>query len=330
MPKMNNAFQLISIDDTGESLATWSDGRVKGNTLFLSEDHSAEIDQVSMYESWAEPRQRHFRIEVTREEDRSGLKSTNDADCLLIFDTWGTSSYYHLLIDHIIPLWITREFISASESELKSGAKFSYYRISKNGYDRELSTANEIFKHFMGDYFSESIDGCFGRVVYGYLYRHRPHHGPNYPDVMYDSYRSNLNLFREKFCTKKGAAGKHILVPERQDRVQGFVRYFVNKYKDVFDFRHADFARMSIEQQIETCGASAGLFGSEGAAFANQVFLPRGSVCVPVCKEHDRFDFHKNLSIYCGHKFIEVSPNFFNRPMIERTLLRQLREHVYG
>jgi len=30
---------------------------------------------------------------------------------LYIFDTWGIPSYYHLLIDHIIPLWITKNMI---------------------------------------------------------------------------------------------------------------------------------------------------------------------------------------------------------------------------
>ena len=44
-------------------------------------------------------------------DNQNIINDVDNNDIVYIFDTWGLSSYYHLLIDHIIPMWITKNII---------------------------------------------------------------------------------------------------------------------------------------------------------------------------------------------------------------------------
>jgi hypothetical protein len=118
------------------------------------------------------------------------------------------------------------------------------------------------------------------------------------------NYGAMLNIFRESFSHLDGILTDAILVPTRNDRVSSFVSHFTTKYQQHFNFVYVDFASLSIDQQIKVCGSARGIFGSEGAAFANQIFLPKNSIVIPVTPNRpESIAFHEPLAEYCGHFF---------------------------
>lgn len=323
---MVDDIRILRIEDTNETVAVIDGLTIDGTNLDLDEANTEALLNASMYESWTEPKRKHFKLTHARKSPVARVAPNNRR--LMIFDTWGTSSYYHLLIDHVIPLWMTREVVKSRLPEFKKFENISYYRISDHGYPGELGTAQEIFEHFLGKPFRDHICGNFDSAVYGYLFRHRPYHGPNYPNRTFESYGSLLRDFRKSFCAQGTSKEKYILVPERLDRLQPFVSSFTESHANMFNFRFVDFSKMSISEQIETCSNAYAIFGAEGAAFANQVFLPDGSLCIPVCQEPDRFHFHENLARYCGHDFIPIRPTFFNGGRIKSLVKRALLGHA--
>ena len=320
---MDNSVVSIQLSEPDCSFVVWKNGRIIDKKFCLSDDNRTAFEQASMYESWTEPVVQHFEM-VTAEEEPAFSNLPKHSGSLMVFDTWGTSSYYHLLIDHIIPLWATKKYLELKQSEDEFRELFSYYRISTNDYPHELSTINVIFSHFMGSEFLENVSGEYDNIVYGYLYPFRPHRGPKYENRIFENYRQYLRMFRDEFRYKSPSEDRVILVPERADRKQKFVEYFTNKYKDEFNFKSVDFGKLTIEEQIKICGQASGIFGAEGAAFANQVFLPENAFCIPVCKEPHRFLFHENLANYCGHKFLAVNPRFYNKAKCEQQILQVL------
>ena len=48
------------------------------------------------------------------------------------------------------------------------------------------------------------------------------------------------------------------------------------------------------------------MFGCEGAAFANIVFMPTNSIIAPVSDEKERFLFHSPLVNYIQHRFSPI------------------------
>ena len=72
--------------------------------ILYSSTSESRLPTPSMYKNWEGNQKPHLVLQAVRDFPRNVPKNTNN---LLIFDTWGTSSYYHLLVDHIIPLWIT-------------------------------------------------------------------------------------------------------------------------------------------------------------------------------------------------------------------------------
>jgi len=149
-----------------------------------------------MYQSWTEAPVAHLKIEHS--DDFPVLLEPPPQRDLIIFDTWGTSSYYHLLLDHIEPLWITREYLRQSLGIFDG--LVDYYRISNNGYQSELETTLDIFQHFLGKRFVEDADGAYRNVVYGYFFSYRPYLGPNLPELFFLNYQRWLSEFRLQFC----------------------------------------------------------------------------------------------------------------------------------
>lgn len=319
-----------------------SNASIWNNALYLPTGLNVSDDRISVYEPWpgdapsplkrlknwlrgrnTAPRS-HFEIRRTKEapEDRSKF----ERPALMVFDTWGTSSYYHLLIDHIIPLWMTRKHLQITQGILLDEHNIDYYRISRNDYPTELDSAQQIFGHFMGRDFHENISGRYNEIICGYFYNLRPYLGPHKPDIRYDYYRTLLDGFRREFRKVTQAKNSTILVPARDTRTSSFVDAFVQKHSDKINFQTVDFGALSIDQQIEICGRSAGMFGAEGAAFANQVFLPDNSIVVPVTKEPERLAFHEPLSDYCGNTFLGVHHTEGETP--EQLVLQKLEAHM--
>jgi capsular polysaccharide biosynthesis protein len=63
---------------------------------------------------------------------------------------------------------------------------------------------------------------------------------------------------------------------------------------------------LSIEDQITVTKNAKAIFGAEGAAFANQVFIPKGSPVIAVATESSRFSFHSTLADYLDNTFLGV------------------------
>jgi hypothetical protein len=261
-----------------------------------------KIIRPTMYKSWTEKVEEHLSVNWI--DDYPIIKEVN-SKTLLIFDTWGTSSYYHLLVDHILPIWITREWLR--ETYGTQAEDVEYFRISTNQYPTELRTIQDIFSYFLGKNFIEKVSGAYRNVVWGYFFNYRPYLGPSHPNVVFPNYRNWLAKFRQKFGEfERDNSDGPILVPLRITRNINWVDRFLQKYSHRENFMEVDFGSLTIAEQIKLSGSAKGIFGNEGAAFANMLFMPNNSLIIPVAQEADRFLFHSTLSDYIPHQFKSV------------------------
>ncbi len=318
-------FKSYIFSEPAAEIHFYSNALIKGKKIYLPRSVRAARNLPTMYVSWLSKQSAHlkFRFRFPRIRKFPYINKT-----LLVFDTWGTSSYYHLLIDHVIPVWITREWF---KDELNIDYKeFEYFRVSNNHYSTEISSSTEIFAHFLGKPFHDKISGRFEKLIYGYLYSYRPFHGPNSERKLYPEYSVYLHKFRKTFLKDNEVkSSKLILVPKRYNRDFDFVNDFVERYKDEFNFIHVDFSEKSIQEQIDICSSAKIIFGSEGAAFANQVFMPNGSLIIPVSNQIDRFDFHAPLAAYLNFIFSPILLDEFGKPVTpEREILETLRKFL--
>ena len=172
-----------------------------------------------------------------------------------------------------------------------------------------------------------NASGIFNEIIYGYLFPYRPYHGPQSNENLYRNYSVWLQKFRSQFCLlvdKSNLSTNQIIVPLRESRNFDYVDRFVHKYSHVINFRPINFATLSIEDQIKVCGCAKGIFGCEGAAFANIVFMRDDSLVIPVTSEPDRLKFHERLARYIGHRFAPVILNQENLPNVTDGHLLQL------
>jgi|688.fasta_scaffold287902_2 hypothetical protein len=304
----------------------YSNAVVKNNKLYVPRNLKTPVNLPSMYESWISKKSRHLK---RKKLSRITKKVPYFDKSLLVFDTWGTSSYYHLLIDHIIPVWITREWFKNELNVVNQD--FEYFRISDNHYPTEISSANEIFEFFLGKKYTEQVCGHFENLIYGYLFSYRPYHGPNYEKRVYPEYQSYLVKFRANFTQAfEPNVSPSILVPTRKDRDFDFVSDFVIRHKETFNFQFVDFSEMSIQEQIRVCNSAAVMFGSEGAAFANQVFMRDKSLVMPVSNQIERFDFHSQLSESLKFRFNPIALDENGLPVLgESEILRILNDFLH-
>jgi hypothetical protein len=319
---LSQVVNQLHFDLPSADLLVLSNTKVTQNKLVLDEKMRGRIQVPTMYQSWTEPRKSHIQFEYL---DKFTVLEKNPIKDLMIFDTWGTSSYYHLLIDHIVPLWITAEYLRAHYGILMGSV--DYYRISNNGWPTELETAKDIFKYFFNTSFVETVDDQYKNVIYGYFYSYRPYHGPNEPRLLYPNYRNWLSKFREKYCNFENAQFESILVPYRNNRTFEHVDRFVQKYSNRIKFEHVDFGNLSIGEQIRISGRVRGMFGCEGAAFTNIIFMQQNSKVVPVAQDYNRFMFHQCLSDYIGHAFKGVHINPSGMPSLSDDDLLRFLEH---
>lgn len=200
-----------------------------------------------------------------------------------------------------------------------------WWHISNNGSDQPLDSTQEIFQYFLGGRTKSHPSLVSADLCYGYLSGCRPYLGPRYKFELRPWVAYYLDRFRKQFRFDDRAQSNVILVPKRSDRIMPFVQYFLDKYSGKYEFKEVDFSAMSVREQISNCGTSAGLFGSEGAAFANQIFFQDRSLVVPVSNKRHKFLFHKPLSLYCNHYFVEAySPDSGDRKKLECSCERLL------
>jgi len=301
----------------------FKDCYINRGKLLLPKSTGSTDQLPTMYQSWTAPQKRHLKIRSTKFHSKANNGDQRD---LLIFDTWGTSSYYHLLIDHIIPVWITKNWAAEHLGILQNDPH--YWRISNNGWKRELPNAREIFSYFLGVKFEEEVEGHFSNVLYGYCYSWRLFHGGD--PVINENYKSALQEFRSVFCPsndegRRNLKDKYVLVPTRKEREFEYVKYFVSKYCDSINFQIVDMGQLTIKEQIDMASGASAIFGSEGAAFANSIFMENGSLFIPFSREPERFLWHQTISSYVEHDFYPVFLDSFGHPLIsEEAILQKL------
>lgn len=270
---------------------------------FLDRWYMKTLALPTMYKGWRSRQKSLVSLKGSRGTPKQPSPMLGEKKNVLIFDTWGVSSYYHLLIDHIIPIWITSRYLEEIGIESSS---ITYYRVSRNNWDEELSAAKQIFKYFLNEEFVESFTGDVKKIVYGYLYSYRPFHGPDAPPKLFPEYKRYLEKFRSEFALPPDESEGYVLVPTRTTRTFEFVDNFVAMYGDKINFRLEDMGALTIESQIRVTKNAKAIFGSEGAAFANQVFIAKGSPIIAVATESSRFSFHSTLSEYLENTFLGV------------------------
>jgi capsular polysaccharide biosynthesis protein len=83
--------------------------------------------------------------------------------------------------------------------------------------------------------------------------------------------------------------------------------------------------QLTIKEQIDMASGASAIFGSEGAAFANSIFMENGSLIIPFSREPERFLWHQTISSYVEHDFYPVFLDSFGHPLIsEEAILQKL------
>ena len=308
---MNNKTEIIkyNLTDPNADIMILKNTYINNNIININNESYSKIFLPTMYKSWTYKQTPHINFNI-KQNDNIDIENN---DILYIFDTWGISSYYHLLIDHIIPLWITKNYIE--ELFLKKNLKIDnsyYYRVSNNNYNKELSTSNEIFKYFLKNNYKENINGKFKYIIYGYCFNHRPYQGPNYKISYYDNYQFLLDKFicefkKESTLHKKE---KYIIIPERSTRTNNIIiEDIYNSLNKIYNVLKIDFSKYSISEQIEICSSSWAMIGCEGVAFANQIFMKKGSQIIVLCNEKDidHIPFQSTIAKYMNHYFHTIT-----------------------
>jgi hypothetical protein len=295
------SVQYLTNTDPDANVAIIRDGIVNNRTVYLPKN--VFVDRPTLYTPWAISE--NFRNNEMRFEKNPVpmIKRSHKADVLYIFDTWGTSSYYHLLIDIIIPLWITKKAFDKYSNLGNYSCR--YFRFSNNGFQGDLSTIHEIFQYFFGKRFEDYESGSYSHIVYGYFYTHRPYN--RYEFQHSHVYQTELNDFIQTFRSTSNE--RYILVAKRTTRNYSGMDEVVNLLGEKHPVKYIDFSTLSIRQQIEMCAGAYVLIGMEGAAFANQIFLQDHSTLIALWNDNSRYShlrFHSDLARYAGHVFFPI------------------------
>ena len=278
---------------------------INNNKIYIK--NADNLFLPTMYQSWTMPQQTY--VEFINDDNNTIPDDNNtiqDDTILYIFDTWGISSYYHLLIDHIIPLWITKNMIETKLNIDDTKIKSVFYRVSNNHYDPALLNNNDIFKHFLKNNYVDNISGKFKYIIYGYAFPYRPYHGIYREEKYFYNYELMLDKFLNNVCDKNLISQeKCILIPKRIGRNNDIMNSVYNKLNNFFRVKYIDFAEYSIEEQIKMCSSAFAMIGMAGAAFANQVFIPKKSCMICICNigDIDHLKFQSTLSKYLKHDF---------------------------
>jgi len=304
------------LEDPNTTIMVIENGTINNNKIYINDSCIDKIFLPTMYISLTRPQECHIDFEI---KEYNEVKNNN---VLYIFDTWGTSSYYHLLLDHIIPLWITTQIIG-EKLQINNTSEIQYLRISNNKYTNELKSINNIFKYFMNKNFEENIVGEYKYIIYGYCYNYRPF---NMCDNRYfPKYKYWIDTFINKF-KKQSSEETYILIPERLTRTYEYIDKIYNELKIHFNVKKVDFANITIDEQIQLCASAWAMIGCEGAAFANQIFMKEKSLIIYL---HTEFPyFHTPLSNYMEHEYHILYYNILSYDMLFKNILNICKEFI--
>lgn len=305
-----SSINKYSLKEPDVDLMIIENGSIENNIITIDKKNSAALFLPSMYESWTEDQKVYINFKI--EENFSN--NLNNNDILYIFDTFGISSYYHLLIDTIIPLWITKTIV---QEYIKTPITNSYFlQISNNNYKDELSNSNDIFKYFLKNSYTTNISGNFRYIVYGYSYRYRPFFGPTYDNRYFPKYKFMIDRFCDTF-SKSDNEKDYILMPQRTTRSYEHIDKLYDDLSKTFNVKMLDFGDYSIEEQINMCSKAWAMIGCEGAAFANQIFMKKGSLIIclggndafqsPIASYIEHTFFHIHLTLTYDELFKNIS-----------------------
>ena len=285
---------------------------IDNKTIYVNEEIYSNRFLPTMWHGWDQPQPRHirFKMENTNTSEQDDIKSPHNNDILYIFDTWGTSSYYHLLIDHFFPLWTTKKYIESFLSkQLKIIGTPHYYRVSNNDYHPELPTIKYIFQDIFKKPFVENIKGKFKYIVFGYFYNHRPFATPfqTVNELWYPTLQEDLNEFivSQRNLKNEAFENKYILIPTRETRQFQGINTIFQMLKESYNVKLVDFGKYTFKEQIELCESAWALVGCEGAAFSNQIFMDKKSLVVCIVEDgcFDGTLFHSAVGRYMEHDF---------------------------
>lgn len=288
---------------------------IDNNIITVNEEIHRNIFLPTMWHGWDQPQPQHirFKMENTNTSEQDEIKSPDNNDILYIFDTWGTSSYYHLLIDHLFPLWTTKKYIESFLSkQLKIIGTSHYYRVSNNNYHPELSTIKYIFQDIFKKPFVENIKGNFKYIIFGYFYNHRPFTTPfqTVNELWYPTLQEDLSEFvvAQRNLKNEALENKYILIPIRETRQFPGIKLICEMLKRSYNVKMVDFGKYTFKEQIELCESAWALIGCEGAAFSNQIFMDKKSLVVCIVEDvcFDGVLFHSAVARYMEHDFKTV------------------------
>jgi hypothetical protein len=314
------SIQYLTNTDPDAKVAIIKNGIINNGVIYLSKNTSVELP--TLYTPWCIPDTNKRAIMRFERNPLQLIRHTNKADVLYVFDTWGTTSYYHLLIDTIIPLWITKQ--SFDTHTKLNNYTCRYFRFSNNGFQDDLPAIHEIFKYFFGTKFEDNESGSYSHIVYGYFYTHRPYN--RYEFQHSPVYQTELNDFIKTF--RLTSDERYILVAKRTTRNYSGMDEVVKLLGEKHPVKYIDFSTLSIRQQIETCAGAYVLIGMEGAAFANQIFLQDHSTLIALWNDNSRYShlrFHSDLARYAGNVFFPIEITDETTPT---SLVEQISCHV--
>lgn len=301
---MTSFIENLTLENPYVKVMIVNNARIDKNIIYFN-NQNVNLFLPTMYKCYYSKSEiSHIKFDID-----NTLNDIDNNDILYIFDTWGISSYYHLLIDHIIPVWITKNIIEKKLNITEKNKNY-FLRISNNNYNTELESSNEIFKYFLNDNYLENINNKkFKYIIYGYAYTYRPYHGPEFPIIFFNNYQIMVDKFINKFQNNRICDNKTIIIAKRKTRNNSIIEIIYEKINKNYNVMYIDFSDYSIEEQINICSSSYIMIGMEGASFANQIFMPKNSCLICICNlpQLQNIHFHSTLSKYLNHEFNIIS-----------------------
>ena len=296
---MSKISKLV-LEEPNAELMIIENGYIKKNTIFVKKDNLKNIFHPTLYKGWYDNK----IINYIKFKEKDKISDVENNEILFIFNSFGCSSYYHLLIDTIIPLWITKNIIF-EYLNIDKNKRVHFLNISDKSSKINLKNRKTIFKYFLNNNYTETkTTSKYKYIIYGYCYNHRPYHGPKEIHKIYPNYQDIFNKFYNTFTPTQDIKEKYIIIPLRTDRSYKDMDKLCETVSKYYKTKIVDFSNYSIEEQIKLSNDAWAMIGSEGAAFSNQIFMKKKSIIICIGGE---YSFHSSVSTYLEHIFYNFS-----------------------
>ena len=298
---MSKISKLV-LNEPNAELMIIENGYIDKNTIYVQKDNLKGIFHPTLYKGWFNEKTNN-NINF---KEKDIIPDIDNNKILFIFDSFGLSSYYHLLIDTILPLWITKNIIFENLN-LDKNTQVDFLNISDMSNENILKSRNTIFEYFLNNKYIESIDDSkYKYIIYGYCYNHRPYYGPNGISRYYLKYQLLFDRFYNTFTINEEVNEQYILIPLRIDSSYEHMDLLCETISKLYKTKIVDFSNYSIEEQIKLSNGAWAMVGSEGAAFSNQIFMKKKSLIICI---GEIYNFHSSVSNYLEHNFYNISKN---------------------